>query len=73
MKSSSKTVTLSSKYQIVVPVEVRDRLKLRPGARLTWVEFDGAVHLVPHQPVSAYRGIAKALSNSDIPDETERL
>ena len=53
MKSASNTVTLSSKYQVVVPSSVRQRLKLKPGAKMTGVEFDGAIHLVPDKPVSA--------------------
>ena len=73
MKSASNTVTLSSKDQVVVPSSVRERLKLKPGAKLTWVEFDGAVHLVPNQPVSAYRGIARDLTDSKIPGEPDRL
>ncbi|MBK9573478.1 MAG: AbrB/MazE/SpoVT family DNA-binding domain-containing protein [Rhodoferax sp.] len=73
MKSANNTVTLSSKYQVVVPSSVREHLKLKPGAKLTWIEFDGVVHLVPHQPVSAYRGIARALTDSDIPREPDRL
>ena len=73
MKPSSNTVTLSSKYQVVVPMSVREQLNLKPGAKLTWIEFDGAAHLVPLKPVSAYRGIASALNNSDIPSEPDRL
>ena len=73
MKPSSNTVTLSSKYQVVVPLSVREQLKLKPGAKLTWIEFDGAAHLVPLKPVSAYRGMARALTNSDIPSEPDRL
>jgi AbrB family looped-hinge helix DNA binding protein len=73
MKTPGNTVTLSSKYQVVVPSSVREQLKLKPGAKLTWIEFDGAAHLVPLKPVSAYRGIAKALKNSDIPGEPDRL
>ncbi len=73
MKPASNTVTLSSKYQVVVPSSVREHLNLKPGAKLTWIEFDGAVHLVPFQPVSAYRGIARALKDSDIPNEPDRL
>ena len=73
MKSSSNTVTLSSKYQVVVPMSVREQLNLKPGAKLTWIEVDGAAHLVPHKPVSAYRGIASALTNSDIPNEPDCL
>ncbi len=73
MKSTSNTVTLSSKYQVVIPASVREHLNLKPGAKLTWIEFDGAAHLVPLQPVSAYRGVASALKDSDIPNEPDRL
>lgn len=73
MKTPSNTVTLSSKYQIVVPSSVREHLNLKPGAKLTWIEFDGVAHLVPLKPVSAYRGMASALKDSDIPDEPDRL
>ena len=73
MKPASNTVTLSSKYQVVVPSSIRERLNLKPGAKLTWIEFDGAAHLVPLKPVSAYRGIARALRESDIPKEPDRF
>ena len=73
MKSVSNIVTLSSKYQVVVPSAIREHLKLKPGAKLTWIEFDGAAHLVPLKPVSAYRGMARALKDSDIPNEPDRI
>ena len=73
MKTAGNTVTLSSKYQVVVPAAVRVQLNLKPGAKLTWVEFDGVVHLVPFKPVSAYRGIARALRDSNIANEPDRL
>ena len=73
MKPASNIVTLSSKYQVVVPSAIRERLDLKPGAQLTWIEFDGAAHLSPVNPVSAYRGMARALKDSDIPSEPDRL
>ena len=75
MKSSStsNTVTLSSKYQVVVPVSLRESLNLKPGAKLTWSELDGMAHLAPYKPASAYRGIARGLTNSDIPNEPDRF
>lgn len=73
MKSSDNTVTLSSKYQVVVPASMRESLKLKPGAKLTWIEIDGMAHLVPYKPASAYRGIARGLTNSDIPNEPDRF
>jgi AbrB family looped-hinge helix DNA binding protein len=73
MKSTSNTVTLSSKYQVVVPAALRESLQLKPGAKLTWIEVDGVAQLVPYKPASEYRGIARALANSDIPSEPDRF
>ncbi len=73
MKTANNVVTLSSKYQVVVPSAVRERLNLKPGAKLTWVAIDGVAHLVPNQPASAYRGIARGLKDSTIPSEPERI
>ena len=41
------TVTVSPKYQVIIPREVRERLKLRPCQKVAFVEKDGAVHLIP--------------------------
>lgn len=73
MKAAGNTVTLSSKYQVVVPSSVRQYLKLKPGAKLMWLEVDGVAHLVPHQPASAYRGIARDLKDSEIPSDPGRF
>ena len=71
--SISNTVTLSSKYQVVLPASMRESLKLKPGVKLTWIEINGMAHLVPYKPASAYRGIARGLTNSDIPNEPDRF
>jgi AbrB family looped-hinge helix DNA binding protein len=53
-----QTVTLSTKYQLVIPREVRQRLELEPGAKLTVIEKGGVLHLVPERPIEEMRGIA---------------
>jgi AbrB family looped-hinge helix DNA binding protein len=37
-----ESVTLSSKYQLVVPKGARERLKLRPGMRITVLDKGGS-------------------------------
>jgi AbrB family looped-hinge helix DNA binding protein len=49
-------VTLSPKYQVVIPKEIRERLELEPGQKFEVLEFDGVVHLVPQRPIEYYRG-----------------
>ena len=73
MKYSDNTVTLSSKYQVVVPASLRESLKLKPGAKLTWIEVDGVAQLIPYHPASYFRGIARGLSSTDIPDDPDRF
>ena len=69
----SNVVTVSSKYQVVIPQEIRERMRIRPGTRMTMLEINGQLRLLPVLPASAYRGIAKGLSNTDIEDDPERL
>ena len=73
MKSYDYTVTLSSKHQVVVPADIRETLGIHPGEKMTWLVVDGAVHVIPYRPASAYRGLLKGLTSSDIPDEPDRF
>lgn len=65
------TVTVSPKFQVVIPLDVRRRMKLEPGAKLMVVEFNGGVRLMPLKPPSALRGIARGLV-TDIEREPDR-
>jgi AbrB family looped-hinge helix DNA binding protein len=73
MKSYDYTVTLSSKHQVVVPADIRETLGINPGEKMTWLVVDGAVHVIPYRPASAYRGLLRGLTNSDIPNEPDRF
>ncbi len=55
------TVTVSPKFQVVIPLEIRRRLNLQPGAKLQVVEFNGGLRLLPLLPPSALRGIARGI------------
>ena len=56
------TVTVSPKFQVVIPLDVRRRMKLEPGAKLMVLEFNGGLRLMPLKPVAALRGIARGIS-----------
>lgn len=68
-----KTVTLSSKYQLVIPREVRERLKLEPGAKLTVIEKGGILYLVPEKPVTERRGVARGTRRKGLREKKDRL
>jgi AbrB family looped-hinge helix DNA binding protein len=52
-------VTLSSKYQVVIPQAIRESLGLQPGQKFQVVAFEGRVELIPVEPVRALRGFMK--------------
>jgi AbrB family looped-hinge helix DNA binding protein len=56
-----ETVTLSSKYQVVIPRSVRIRLGLRPGMKLQVVEYNGRVEFLPVRKPAEFRGVLKGL------------
>ena len=55
------TVTVSSKYQVVIPKDVRDRLQIRPGQKVEAFAIGGRVELVPVRPLSEMRGYLKGM------------
>ena len=58
------TVTISPKFQIVIPKEVRESLSLAPGDRIEMIRLDGRIELVPIRPVKELRGLGKGLKNN---------
>ena len=56
-----QTVTVSPKYQVVIPKEIRDALQLRPGQKMTVIEYDGRIELVPDRDISELRGFLKGI------------
>jgi len=55
------TVTVSSKYQVVIPKAVRDRLKIRPGQKVEAFALGGWIELVPIRPIEEMRGFLRGM------------
>jgi AbrB family looped-hinge helix DNA binding protein len=68
-----ETVTLSSKYQLVLPRGARERLRLRPGMRITVLDKGGVTFLVPERPMCSYRGIAHGVSPKGLREKKDRV
>ena len=66
-------VTVSSKYQVVIPKEVRRQLPLRTGQKLAVVVKEGLITLPPDRPLAAFRGFLKAMKVGDIREKRDRL
>lgn len=72
MEAIMQTVTVSPKFQIVIPRKVRQSLNLRPGQKMQVIEYDGRIELIPDRDISELRGFLKGI-NTDFERENDRL
>lgn len=56
------TVTVSPKFQVVIPREIRDRLDLKPGQKVAMSLADGVIKMVPIVEIKALRGFTPGIS-----------
>jgi AbrB family looped-hinge helix DNA binding protein len=56
-----QTVTVSPKYQVVIPKEIRETLRLRPGQKMRVIEYNGRIELIPDRDISELRGFLKGI------------
>ena len=64
-------VTVSPKFQVVIPRHIREALKLEPGQKVQAFEYEGRVEFIPLRPAKAMRGFLRGL-NTSVPRERDR-
>jgi len=67
------TVTLSPKFQIVIPRRVRERMHLQPGKKFQVISFDDRIELIPIRPMSEMRGFLKGLDPTFTREKEDRV
>ncbi|HIJ78322.1 MAG: AbrB/MazE/SpoVT family DNA-binding domain-containing protein [Desulfobulbaceae bacterium] len=67
-----QTVTVSPKFQIVIPRDVRQSLHLRPGQKMQVIEYNGRIELIPDRDISELRGFLKGI-NTNFDRENDRV
>lgn len=65
-------VTVSPKYQVVIPKDVREKLQIKPGQKVEAFAFGNRIELVPVRQPSELRGFLKDVPN-DFTREPDRL
>ena len=66
------TVTISPKYQVVIPKEIRDKLNHEPGPKVQAIDYDNRIELIPLRPMNQMRGFLKGI-RTDVPREKDRV
>ncbi len=66
------TVTVSPKFQVVIPKEIRRKLNLKPGQKLQIMESGDRIEFIPLKSIKEARGFLKGI-NTTIKREVDRL
>ncbi|MFH1055796.1 MAG: AbrB/MazE/SpoVT family DNA-binding domain-containing protein [Candidatus Altiarchaeota archaeon] len=66
-------VTVSPKFQVVIPKGIREHLDLKPGEKMVVVERGRTLHFVPVGEMKDLRGFAKGLDTKNLRDESDRF
>ena len=64
-------VTVSPKFQVVIPLAIRKALGIKPGQKVELRQRDGRIELVPLKPMEEYFGLLRGLEN-DFEREPDR-
>lgn len=63
--------TISSKYQIVIPREIREQFNLKPGYKVVFIPYQHSIRLVIVPPLKEARGIFKGILTDNLREEDE--
>ena len=66
-------VTVSSKYQVVIPKRVRERMGLKPGQKLMVIAKHGIISLVPVRELDELQGFVKGINTDGYREKVDRL
>ena len=64
MENAMETVTISPKYQVVIPRKVREQMDLRPGQVVQVIVYENRIELVPIRPIKDLRGFLRGIDTS---------
>jgi AbrB family looped-hinge helix DNA binding protein len=64
MEVLMKSVTVSPKYQVVIPREVRQSMEIRPGSKVQVLLYENRIELIPMKNLRRMRGFLKGIDTT---------
>jgi AbrB family looped-hinge helix DNA binding protein len=59
-----ETLTISPKFQVVIPKAIRERLGLSPGQKVQAILYGDRIELIPLEPAKRLRGFLKGIDTT---------
>jgi AbrB family looped-hinge helix DNA binding protein len=72
MVAAMTAVTVSPKYQVVIPQAIREAMGLAPGAKLQVVQYGDRIELIPLRTSKSLRGALRGIDTS-VPRDRDRV
>lgn len=66
------TMTITRKFQVAIPKEVREKLHLKIGQKISLVAKGGIIYLIPQRPLASYKGFIKIRSATAVRESEDR-
>ena len=66
------TVTISPKFQVVIPLAIRKALGMSPGEKLQVVPYENRIELIPVKKMKETRGFLKGMK-TNVQREKDRI
>ena len=66
-----ETVTVSKKYQIVIPEKLRREAKIKPGDKMVAITKHGIIQYIPVCPIKETKGFISGLDTEKLRDESD--
>lgn len=63
------SVTVSPKYQIVIPKEIRESMGIVSGQKVQITSYQGRIELIPLKPMKEMKGFLKGIDTTVLRDE----
>ena len=59
-----KSVTISPKYQVVIPREIRQSMEIKPGTKVQVLLYENRIELIPMKNLRRMRGFLKGIDTT---------
>ena len=68
----SNTVTISSKYQVVIPRPIREQFNLKPGQKIMFIPYNNSLRVVIVPPIKEALGIFPGIDTDPQREKEDR-
>ena len=67
------TVTISPKYQVVIPREAREKMHLKKGQKVMVIVKNGVISLIPERPLTKLKGFLSGMKTDNLREKKDRI